>query len=187
MKFVESSHYENTPYDVYGSLGTPAQKKLYRPIGINRNQELHILQIRNNVPVAIAGVHWLAFGPNTFNTVVPFYANVTDTPAAYRDTGDKFDVTKMYWLSNLLATFGDYDFSLFKDQEDVFEQKTVAACRHLQLETDKAVQDAKDIQAHLTAANEKMADLAMTNSNELLGQMVAAAAPNMKLAFKLQD
>ena len=36
-------------------------------------------------------------------------------------------------------------------------------------------------------ANEKMADLAMTNSNALLGQMVAAAAPNMKLAFKLQD
>ena len=187
VKFVESSHYENTPYDVYGSLGTPAQKKLYRPIGINRNQELHILQIRNDVPAAIAGVHWLAFGPNTFNTVVPFYANVTDTPAAYRDTGDKFDVTKMYWLSNLLATFGDYDFSLFKDQEDVFEQKTVAACRHLQLETDKAVQDAKDIQAHLTAVNKKMTDLAMTNSNELLGQMVAAAAPNMKLAFKLQD
>ena len=187
VKFVESSHYENTPYDVYGSLGTPAQKKLSRPIGINRNQELHILQIRNDVPAAIAGVHWLAFGPNTFNTVVPFYANVTDTPAAYRDTGDKFDVTKMYWLSNLLATFGDYDFSLFKDQEDAFEQKTVAACRHLQLETDKAVQDAKDIQAHLTAANEKMADLAMTNSNALLGQMVAAAAPNMKLAFKLQD
>ena len=179
--------FDTTPIDVYGSLGTPAQKKLYRPIGINRNQELHILQIRNDVPAAIAGVHWLAFGPNTFNTVVPFYANVTDTPAAYRDTGDKFDVTKMYWLSNLLATFGDYDFSLFKDQEDAFEQKTVAACRHLQLETDKAVQDAKDIQAHLTAANEKMADLAMTNSNALLGQMVAAAAPNMKLAFKLQD
>ena len=63
----------------------------------------------------------------------------------------------------------------------------MAACRHLQLETDKAVQDAKDIQAHLTAVNKKMADLAMTNSNELLGQMVAAAAPNMKLAFKLQD
>ncbi|MFR6020969.1 MAG: C69 family dipeptidase, partial [Lactobacillaceae bacterium] len=49
VKFVESSHYENTPYDVYGTTGTPAQKKLYRPIGINRNQELHILQIRNNV------------------------------------------------------------------------------------------------------------------------------------------
>ena len=59
-----------------------------------------------------------------FNAVVPFYANVNDTPAAYRETGDKFDVTKMYWLSNLLATFGDYDFSLFKDQEDVLNKNS---------------------------------------------------------------
>ncbi len=69
-------------------------------------------------------------------------------------------------------------FHCSKIKEDVFEQKTVAACRHLQLETDKAVQDAKDIQAHLTAVNKKMAHLAMTNSNELLGQItVAAVAP----------
>ena len=145
------------------------------------------MQIRNNVPAAVAGIHWLAFGPNTFNAVVPFYANVNDTPAAYRETGDKFDVTKMYWLSNLLATFGDYDFSLFKDQEDVLEQKTVATCRHLQLTTDEAVKDAKDIADHLTAANEQMATIAMANSNELLGQMVAAAAPKMKLQFTLHD
>ena len=68
-----------------------------------------------------------------------------------------------------------------------FEQKTVAACRHLQLTTDEAVKDAKDIADHLTAANEQMATIAMANSNELLGQMVAAAAPKMKLQFTLHD
>lgn len=187
MKFVESSQVENTPYDVYGSLGTPAQKKLYRPIGIHRKLELLILTIRNDVPADIAGVLWLAFGPNTLHTVVPFYEYVTDTPAAYRDTGDKFDDSQMYWHCNLLDTFGEVDFTLLQDTEDVFETKTVAACRLLTLETDKAVQDAQDILAHLTAVKQKMADLAMTHRHELLGTMVAAAAPNMKLAFKLQD
>lgn len=67
------------------------------------------------------------------------------------------------------------------------KQKTVAACRHLQLTTDEAVKDAKDIADHLTAANEQMATIAMANSNELLGQMVAAAAPKMKLQFTLHD
>lgn len=81
LKFVLSSHYQNTPYDPYGT-GTESEKKQFRPIGINRNQELHILQIRNDVPAEIAGIHWLAFGPNTFNAVVPFYANVTDTQLA---------------------------------------------------------------------------------------------------------
>lgn len=67
----------------------------------------------------MSGVHWCALCPNTFNTVVPFYANVLELPAATRDTGDKFDVTKMYVLSNLLATLCDTVFSCFKDQEDV--------------------------------------------------------------------
>ncbi|MCP6768923.1 C69 family dipeptidase, partial [Klebsiella pneumoniae] len=84
VQFVLSSHFENTKYDVYGS-GSEADKTLFRPIGINRNHDVHILQIRNNVPAAVAGIHWLAFGANTFNTVVPFYANVNDTPASYKD------------------------------------------------------------------------------------------------------
>lgn len=83
VKFVLSSHFENTKYDPYGD-GTEAEKTLIRPIGINRNHNVHILQIRNNVPAEIAGVHWLAYGANTFNTVVPFYSNVNDTPACYK-------------------------------------------------------------------------------------------------------
>ncbi|WP_125702525.1 C69 family dipeptidase [Lacticaseibacillus daqingensis] len=187
VKLVLSSHYQNTPYDVYGTQGTPEQKKLYRPIGINRNQELHILQIRNNVPAALAGIHWLAFGPNTFNAVIPFYANVTDTPATYRDTTGEFDATKMYWLSNLMAVFGDTDFALFEDQENVFEENTVAACRYLQRQADAAAATQADLPAYLTTINDQMAALSFKNSNKLLGQMVELAAPRMKLQFTLHD
>ncbi len=154
VKFIESSHYQNTPYDVYGT-GTEAQKKQFRPIGINRNQELHILQIRPDVPDALKGVHWLAFGPNTFNAVVPFYANVEDTPAAYRDTTTEFDPANMYWLTYLLATFGDYDFDLFQDQEDLFEENSVAQCRKLQHEADAAAANQQNLPAYLTDINQK--------------------------------
>lgn len=93
IKFLESSHYQDTPYDVYSTTNTDAEKKLFRPIGINRNFETHILQIRNDVPEGLAGVQWLAFGPNTFNVFVPFYTNVTTTPASFQ-TGPKFDLSK---------------------------------------------------------------------------------------------
>ena len=185
LKFVLSSHYQNTPYDAYGT-GTDAQRKQFRPIGINRNQELHILQIRNDVPASIAGIHWLAFGPNTFNAVVPFYANVTDTPASYRGTGE-CDPTKAYWLSNVLALIGDSNFGLYEDQENLFEENTVAACRHLQHETDAQATAQSDLPAYLTAVNEKMAAIAMANSNKLLGQMLALGEPQMKLQFTLHD
>lgn len=188
VKFIESSHYQNTPYDVYGT-GSDADKKRFRPIGINRNQELHILQIRPDLPDALKGVHWLAFGPNTFNAVVPFYANASDTPAAYRDTTTEFDPTNMYWLTYLMATFGDYDFNLFEDQEDIFELNTVAACRKLQHTADANANAAKqsDITAYLTGINQQMADIALKQATHLLGEMVKLAAPRMQLQFTLND
>lgn len=186
VKFVLSSHYQNTPYDPYGT-GSEAQKKQYRPIGINRNQELHILQLRNDVPAELAGIHWLAFGPNTFNSVVPFYANVLDTPASYRDTTGTCDPSKMYWLSNILALIGDHNFGLYEDQENLFEENSVAACRHLQKEADQKALQQKDMPTYLATVNQKMADLTQANANKLLGQMLSLGENQMKLQFTLND
>ncbi len=46
IKYVLSSHYQGTEYDCYGSKGTPATRGAYRPIGINRNSQLAVLQLR---------------------------------------------------------------------------------------------------------------------------------------------
>ncbi|WP_125768936.1 C69 family dipeptidase [Lapidilactobacillus wuchangensis] len=186
IKFVLSSHYQNTPFDPYGT-GTEAQKKQYRPIGINRNQELHILQIRNDVPAEIAAIHWLAFGPNTFNSVVPFYANVLDTPENYRGTTGECDPTKMYWLSNVMALIGDSNFGLYEDQENLFEEHSVAACRNLQHEADAKAASQADLQGYLASVNEKMANLTQANANKLLGQMLSLGEGQMKLQFTLND
>lgn len=112
IKWAESSHYQDTPFDAYGDQGSAEQKKTFRPIGINRNFETHILQIRNDVPEKIAGVQWLAFGPNTFNSMVPFYTNITTTPASFQ-TGPKFDLNKIFWLNKLTAQLGDTNFRVY--------------------------------------------------------------------------
>ena len=186
LKFVLSSHYQNTEYDPYGT-GSEADKKKFRPIGINRNQELHILQIRNDVPAEIAGIHWLAFGPNTFNAVIPFYANINDTPEAYKNTTGNCDPANMYWLSNILALLGDSNFALYEDQENLFEENTVADCRNIQIKADKEAADESDVTAYLTDVNAKMADDAKKYANTLLGQILALGEPKMKLQFTLND
>lgn len=186
LKFVLSSHYQNTEYDPYGT-GSEADKKKFRPIGINRNQELHILQIRNDVPAEIAGIHWLAFGPNTFNAVIPFYANINDTPEAYKNTTGNCDPANMYWLSNILALLGDSNFALYEDQENLFEENTVADCRNIQIKADKEAADESDVTAYLTDVNAKMADVAKKYANTLLGQILALGEPKMKLQFTLND
>ncbi|MDF9445826.1 C69 family dipeptidase, partial [Limosilactobacillus mucosae] len=61
VKQAMSSHFQQTDYDPYGH-GPVNERQKYRPIALNRNLEIQMLQIRNHVPDSIAGVHWLAFG-----------------------------------------------------------------------------------------------------------------------------
>ncbi|MGM0169544.1 dipeptidase [Enterococcus sp. AZ135] len=186
VKFVLSSHFENTKYDPYGD-GTEAEKTLIRPIGINRNHNVHILQIRNNVPAEIAGVHWLAYGANTFNTVVPFYSNVNDTPTCYKDATGTFDMNNMYWLSCATALLGDTDYNFYVDFRNTFELEAMSAYHGIQNETDKAVTDQSDVQKFLEAANEKLAEESFKRQTKLFGDMVISGSEHMKLRYNLND
>ena len=187
VKFVLSSHFENTKYDPYGSTNSPEERKLFRPIGINRNHSVHILQVRNNVPDELAGVQWLAFGANTFNHVVPFYTAINDTPASYRDAKGEYDPTNMYWLSATTAVLGDSNYDLFVDLRNTFELNTMAKFHEIQNETDKNFETAEDKIAYLTQANEKLAEAAFKAQTELLGRMVVLGSANMKLRFDFND
>lgn len=188
IKFLESSHYQDTPYDVYSTTNTDAEKKLFRPIGINRNFETHILQIRNDVPEGLAGVQWLAFGPNTFNVFVPFYTNVTTTPASFQ-TGPKFDLSKIFWVNKLNAQLGDTNYKVYSALEQAFEEKAMAKLRKIENETDEAAKNltGKDLQEKLEEANQKMADLAYKASVDLTGEMVETGHGLMKLKYDLLD
>lgn len=188
IKFLESSHYQDTKYDVYSTTNTEAEKKLFRPIGINRNFETHILQIRNDVEEGIAGVQWLAFGPNTFNVFVPFYTNVTTTPASFQ-TGPDFDLTKIFWLNKLNAQLGDTNYKVYSALEQAFEEKTMAKLRQIENETDRAVKGltGRDLQEKLEEANQKMADLAYEQTTALTGEMVKDGHTLMKLKYDLLD
>ncbi|APX72187.1 C69 family dipeptidase [Companilactobacillus allii] len=186
IKFALGTHYENTPYDAYGLMGTDEEKKMFRPVGINRNHSLHILQIRNNVPESIAGIHWLAFGVNTFNTIVPFYANVNDTPPVYRDTPTVFNPNSIYWLSRAMGLLGDNNYDLYQDSRNTFELEAVAKFRNIQIETDKGIGSQDNIADYLTAANDKIATEAMNRTITLFGNMIELGSPEMKLHFDLK-
>lgn len=180
IKTVMSSHYQGTPYDPYHLETGHAP---YRSIALNRNMELHILQIRTKVPAEIAGVHWLAFGPNAFNTVVPFYANIEDTPAAYRDTNKKYSPTKMFWLANTIAALGDHYYQKACPLIENFEQTVVAETRQLQHQADQQYSAQKAISEYLTSVNEKMANIAVDQATALLGQLVQLAFKHEKLQY----
>ena len=100
--YIMTLHFNGTEYDTIE--GTKPDK--YRPISVPNTMESHILQIRNNVPEEISGIHWLALGiPDTSN-YIPFYSNISETPEAYQKGTDMPDDISAYWtyrLTNILT------------------------------------------------------------------------------------
>ena len=182
VKFALSSHYQGTAFDPYEHEQAPLK---YRPIGINRNQESHILQIRPNMPANIAGVHWLGYGPNTFNAFVPFYVSVTTTPASFEKTTPTFDVSTSYWLTRVIAVIADKDFATYQDMQARFERQIVVDNVNLQQQTDQASQAGQTVD--LEAVNQKMADNYMLAANTLLGKMTKLGTKKMQLRFSVDD
>lgn len=187
FKYALSSHYQRTPYDMYSHIGSDAERHALRPIGMQRNQELHILQIRNDVPAKIAGICWIAFGPNPYNGIAPYYANVLDTPAQYRDTTPDYVINNMYWLTHTIATIGDdhpkrYQYYLLESmQEDIPAQG-----RHIIETTDAQVASLNDdaLHAQLQKDNTKIANNTYRLSMKALGEMVKKGTLMMNLNQK---
>lgn len=179
IKKAMSSHYQNTVYDPYGG----SAGKQFRPIALNRNLELHLLQIRVNVPSELAGIHWLAFGPNSFNAVVPFYANAQATPAAYAKTSGEYDPLNMYWLTNTLAALGDHRYEKVAPMVEAFEENVGAKCRALQHEADAQAMSHDKVTAYLTEVNDQMAAVSQKEALQLLGKLVKDAFNHERLAY----
>lgn len=181
VKQVMSSHYEQTAFDPYQL--PQGEHAPFRSIALNRNLELHVLQIRPNVPTALAGVHWLAFGPNTFNALVPFYSNIDDTPAPYRDTSKQYSPTNMYWLAHTLMSIGDQYYRQAAGLMESCNEDIMAATREMQQKADqKAIVQANPTD-YLTAVNDQMATVAQDKLTATLGKLVAIAFQNAHLQF----
>ena len=139
VKYVLSGHYQGTPYDPYGKRGDEHTRHMYRPIGINRQSQLAVMQIRPYRPQADRAIQWMAYGSNPFNTLVPFYANVDSTPAYLADTTTRVTTENFYWANRVIAALCDGAFADTANAVERYQQKTLAAGHRLVAATDEQV------------------------------------------------
>ncbi|PLS26173.1 C69 family dipeptidase [Bifidobacterium parmae] len=139
IKYVLSGHYQGTPYDPYGKRGDEHTRHMYRPIGINRQSQLAVLQIRPYRPQANRAIQWMAYGSNPFNTLVPFYPNVDATPAYLADTTTRVTTENFYWANRVIAALCDGAFADTANAVERYQQKTLAAGHRLVAATDEQV------------------------------------------------
>ena len=194
IKDVLSSHYEGTPFDPYGELGTPEQRRRYRPIGINRQSQLSAMEIRPSGPVATRPVQWFAFGSNPFNTMVPMYTEVSDMPAYVRDTSGRVTTENFYWANRVIGAIADSKYNDNANAVGNYRERTMAMGHEMLRKVDAEVArleaegaDASRVTALLEAGNQQLADGLKRETEDLLDKVLYTTSMLMRNRFSLSD
>lgn len=188
VKYVLSSHYQGTPYDPYAA--TAAEKGIYRPIGVNRNDFMALIQLRPDVPEDFRAVEWLAFASNAFNTMVPFYANVDSTPEYLANTTGDVSTDNFYWSSRLLAAMADASYAKSVFHIERYTLSVGAKANNLINSCDDAQRAESDpaARAALRAkANEELAAMAKAETTDALNKVLFELSSGMKNAYSRSD
>ncbi len=180
VKYVLSLHYQGTVYDPYGRIGTPATRGLYRPIGINRNCQLAVLQIRPYVDEEHRALQWIALGSNAFNALVPFYTQVDDVPEYVKNTPKTPTTESFYWANRLIGAMADASYSACLPHVERYQEK-------LQSEAARLVLLADESGADVSETNRAIADEARKRTDCLLSHVLFERSREMRNGFSRSD
>ncbi|NEG69864.1 C69 family dipeptidase [Bifidobacterium choloepi] len=184
VDFLMSSHFEGTPYDPYGTTGTPESRHRYRPIGVNRTGQMVAMQIRPYVPDAYRSVMWIAYGSGPFTTAAPFYANVAATPAYLRETPvDEVSTDCLYWSNRLIAALADAHYFETSNLVEQYIEDVQAHGHRTVAETDRLAQSAgragKRNDSSAESSNEPSAESSTKLATELAVEPAAGPSVNL--------
>ena len=188
IEFVLGSHYQNTPYDPFGK-GTEEEKHRFRPIGLNRTQNSHILQIRNDVESDKAAIMWLCIGGPTFTPFVPFFANMNDTDPSYNNTSMEYNLNDAWWYYKSLAAlvethypqFVQLDTDYLNELNQYYRRRVEDVIAQAQGKT------GAELTSYLTRANQETVAYTRKRSEKLWAQMMIDSINMSKLTFNMDE
>lgn len=190
VKYVLSSHYQGTPYDPYGSYGDKSMQGAYRSIGINRNDFISLIQMRPEYEKDSRTIEWVAYASNAFNVLVPFYADVEETPEYLSNTTETVSTDNFYWNSRMIAAMADasYRSSLFHIER--YQEHVMSKGHELINRYDTLLEQETDAQRRLalkTEANQKIAEMVKKASLDTLDKVLYELSCQMKNAYSRSD
>ena len=190
VKYVLSSHYQGTPYDPYGSYGDKSMQGAYRSIGINRNDFISLIQMRPKYEKDSRTIEWVAYASNAFNVLVPFYADVEETPEYLSNTTETVSTDNFYWNSRMIAAMADasYRSSLFHIER--YQEHVMSNGHELINRYDTFLEQETDAQKRLalkTEANQKIAEMVKKASLDTLDKVLYELSCQMKNAYSRSD
>lgn len=192
VEYFLSSHYNGTPYDPMGTYasGTPEEQRKFRSIALDRNQSSCILQIRNDVPAQYAAIQWINFGFYCYSPYVPFFTNISDTPAKYKYATDDAQPDKSaYWLNKLLEVIVEPHYHEFINEVNDFRDRcqSYGVGRVDTITKTAQIQNSANLINYLTEQNMKTANHILNETHELINQLLHEVLLNSKFQFERGD
>ena len=189
VKHALSLHFQGTPYDPYGKAGDASQRGRYRCIGLNRNSQLSVQQIRPYMPESCRAIHWQAMGSTIYNALVPIYANVDDIPAYLRDTTTRVTSENHYWHIRIIAALADAHFASCQQHVERYQLAVGSKAHAHVIATDAKAADLSyaDAAPVLGEANEAMVAFLKDETDKLLDRVLKQVTVAMRSAFSRED
>lgn len=183
IKYALSSYYQGTRFNPYGN---EEGRGKYRSIGVPNTDICGIQQIRPNVPEAIKGIEWAAYGGGAFTCCFPVYTNVSKMPDYLEKTGEKVSTNNMYWTSRLIAALTDAHFAKAVIFTERYQNAVFNKSYEIINEYDEKFREKND-EKLLIEANEKIIKMVKEESEKTLGDVLNVASNNMKTRFNRGD
>ncbi|WP_057490967.1 C69 family dipeptidase [Streptococcus orisasini] len=185
IKYVLSNHYQDTAFDPYGPEGDQISRTAFRTIGINRTSQTALLQIRPDKAHSAKGIQWLSYGSMPFNTMVPFFTQVTKTPDYFANTTDKVSTDSFYWVNRLIAGLADPHYHQHESDLDAYVEKTMAKGHTMLHRVDKALAAGETVD--FEAENQAMSDFIEQETQILLQKILFDASNLMTNHYGVSD
>ena len=190
VKYLLSSHFQGTPYDPYASYGEHSMRGAYRSIGVNRTDFCALIQMRPGKPAGCGAVEWLAFASNAFNVMVPFYADVEETPEYLANTTAEVSTDNFYWTSRMIAAMADASYSKSLIHVERVRERVAAKSHALLNRYDALLEKETDAAARKTLrqeANRAGADMVKKEMADTLNKALYELSGQMKNAYSRSD
>ena len=185
VKYVLSSHYQDSAYDPYGLEGDSHSRRTFRTIGINRTSQTAILQLRPNRPQETTGIQWLCYGSMPFNTAVPFFTQVDTTPDYFANTTEKVTTDSFYWTNRIIAGLADAHYSHHVGDLEDYQESTMALGHARIGRVDQALAAGQTVD--FERENQEMSDQIQEATDRLLDKVLLDASNLMTNHFSLSD
>ncbi|RSX55139.1 peptidase C69 [Bifidobacterium dolichotidis] len=141
VQYILASHYQETPYDPYGHRGSEQTRGMFRHIGINRTNQLAVLQIRPYRPQSNRAIQWVSFGDGTFNALLPMFPNVDTMPEYVSNATLTPSTNNIYWADRIIAALCDANYAQTQQTVASYQEKVGGIAHHLIQVADEQVDD----------------------------------------------